>query len=377
MVNGLELMNTFKPSLTLSIVLGIFTYSLCSFATNPLPPDVKVIYDELLKSFVNFSSLKPKSYEIGDLDTHYLSIENLRDHNVVEWTYPAIFGPDETMGWRHMPNKIVKHLLRTQKKIIWNISYKYDSNGNRITPQSNLDSSRFLVFLGDSFVHGNGLGSRETLPFQTVKHLPNTKAYNLGIAAAGPHQHLARILSGVLKKQFDEKAGVFIYVLLSQHIQRANGFAIQRSIYPYQPVFDFEGDSFKSIGKFMDVEPVKTRLLGFLHKRLNLFRRLNFNYPKVDYSHILYTCRILSQMKKSLKKQFPSSSVFIYPHPLSPSPESLISCLKEKNVNLFLLDSISKTEKKMHELFPDHHPNAYHNRVYGKILAEKLRRVAW
>ena len=366
-----------KLPLPFLILFGALALSQHSFAKEFLPPDVKVIYDELSASSVDFSKLKPKSYEIGDLDTYYLSIETLRNHKVVEWTYPAIFWPDKTMGWRHMPNKTVKHLLRTQEKIIWNVSYHYDSNGNRFTPQGHPDNNKFLVFLGDSFVHGKGLRTRETLPFQTVKHLPTTKTYNLGIAAAGPHQHLARILSGALKEQIDEKKGGFIYVLLNQHIQRANGFAIQRSLYPYQPVFNFKGDSFRHIGSFMDVEPVKTRLLRFLHKRLNLFRRLNFNYPKVEDSHILYTCRILSQMKKSLVKQFPNAPFYIYPHPLSPSPENLISCLKDKNINLLSIDPISKIEKKKHELFPDHHPNAYHNDVYGKILAEKLRRLDW
>lgn len=337
--------------------------------------EIKELSQALVQENLNLSLVTEKPGDLNQPESYHLGKYELDGIEVVEWTYPMIFEPNKVMGWQHPAGKSVRHILRTRTKMIWDTLYTYDLHGNRITPHEQENTKKFIAFFGGSFVHGNGLTGHETLPAQTVKHLTGFKAYNLGISASGPHQHLARVQSHDFIKNIEEKRGHFIYVLLAQHIQRANGFAIQRSLNVNQPMFDFSKGRAVNIGSFWQNEPIKTWILRTLHKKLNLFRRLNRNYPTVKPSHLEYTCKILTEMEKSLADLYLDFNFSVYSHPLSPPPAELITCLTDQGIDVIQPVPISKEERPAHQFFLDHHPNAGHNAKYGKIIAKRIIEV--
>lgn len=92
----------------------------------------------------------------------------------------------------------VKHVLNG--RLVYDVVYTIDSNMLRKTEAGS--EGEGVVFLGDSFIFGEGIEDNETLP-QQFADLEGHKApvYNLGFSAYSPAQALAEMRAGLYDKQ--------------------------------------------------------------------------------------------------------------------------------------------------------------------------------
>lgn len=132
--------------------------------------------------------------------------------------------PHEILGYKNTPLYDGRAIYKVDDKIVYDVHYKHDEYGNRITPNNNLDSKKCLAIYGGSFAYGAAVDERETLESFLAKELPEYKLMNFGIGGAGANTALAR-----LEFQIDSKILIqceeliAIYEAIPHHIYRAYG----------------------------------------------------------------------------------------------------------------------------------------------------------
>jgi hypothetical protein len=111
---------------------------------------------------------------------------------------------------------------------VYRATYSIDSNAIRRT--SRLDdgdpSASCLFFFGDSFTFGEGLNDEDTLPWISQERAGATwRVFNFGFHGYGPHQMLAAIESGRVRKAAGVCPGRVVVVaqFSEQHVGRALG----------------------------------------------------------------------------------------------------------------------------------------------------------
>jgi hypothetical protein len=110
---------------------------------------------------------------------------------------------------------------------IYNARYSFDKS-KRVTPNSNPSSLNYTVFLGGSFVFGEGVNDNQTLPFYYNElSLEKHQILNYGLSGYGTHQ-VFNITKNQIIKDKDlaqaKKVDVF-YWFISPHILRSNGLS--------------------------------------------------------------------------------------------------------------------------------------------------------
>ena len=132
--------------------------------------------------------------------------------------------PHDILGYKNTPLYDGKAKFIVDNKIVYDISYKHDEYGNRITPNNNLNSKKCLAIYGGSFAYGSAVNNDETIEAFLAKELPEYRLLNFGIGATGAHTALARLefqIDAHILAQCEEF--IAIYEAIPHHIYRAYG----------------------------------------------------------------------------------------------------------------------------------------------------------
>ncbi len=155
---------------------------------------------------------------------------------------------DGDLGWSGAPGRyraVRTALLHT----IYDTTYTLGPNRLRVVPSSGAGSD--VVFLGDSYTFGEGVGDSETLP-DRFSAMTGLSAVNAGFSGYGP-QHALRILElGRLQKAGVAPPKLFVYLAILDHIPRAAGRALWAVRGPAYEVVDGRA---QYRGRAMDVWP--------------------------------------------------------------------------------------------------------------------------
>ncbi|WP_104718393.1 SGNH/GDSL hydrolase family protein [Helicobacter trogontum] len=213
--------------------------------------------------------------------------------------------PNEVTGYRAKPNIIATARMINQKddSVIYDISYDINEFGWRKTQSSNDNSRQCFLFFGDSFTIGEGLNNNESLPFYFGQQV-DMKIYNFGFHGYGPHQALALLLSGEVKRTIKDCDEVIaLYESLPRHISRANGFS-PWEIGTKAPRFKINGEKLEWLDtttnkKSKFARSIEHRLeQSYLYKFLQ--SRDTYKYDE-KYNNLYFA--IMLEMQKELKTQ--------------------------------------------------------------------------
>jgi hypothetical protein len=136
------------------------------------------------------------------------------NHMVVK-TYepPGWIIDDPELGYRPRPAEAARVEARYGDELVFRQTYTIDAWGGRATPGSR-DHGPTYLFIGDSFMFGEGLADAETLPAQFAARLPApAHVANLAALGYGPN-HLVRALeTGLYDRHAAGKvAAVFTWI---------------------------------------------------------------------------------------------------------------------------------------------------------------------
>jgi len=139
-----------------------------------------------------------------------------------------VSGPEQSLGYRYRTGlkPLRSHLVgQDSGRVIYDVLYSFDAQGNRVsTPSPAAEQTPAALFLGCSFMFGEGLNDQDTLPsqFAQISGLP---AINAGMHGYGSHQAYRLLDDETLYRQRTNQQPIrlVVYRVIGNHAIRASG----------------------------------------------------------------------------------------------------------------------------------------------------------
>ncbi len=131
---------------------------------------------------------------------------------------------DPLLGYRPRPGARAAIKWGRFGQSIYDAHYSIDQVGFRLTRSSAAKDADTTVFLGDSYVFGDGLNDGDTLPqqFSAAKGY-RQRVINAAFSGYGAQQVLRLIGSDRLGSQLGTGRRLFIYPVIEEHVRRIEG----------------------------------------------------------------------------------------------------------------------------------------------------------
>jgi hypothetical protein len=144
-----------------------------------------------------------------------------------EGTYTANhWVPDKELGFRltQGPRQVQSIKRSRSGELIYNTTYSINADGLREVAHNGNEPS--VLFFGDSFTFGEGVGDADNLPARFAQ-ISGYSVFNFGVHGYGAHQFL-RMLETARAEQMGvrKEHALVVFTLLPTHIDRAAGRAI-------------------------------------------------------------------------------------------------------------------------------------------------------
>ncbi len=130
---------------------------------------------------------------------------------------------DPSMGYRPRPGTTVDVVATYGDELVYRRTYTIDATGARLTPGSR-DSGPTYLFIGDSYMFGEGLADNETLPSRFATRLrAGAHVVNLGVLGHSPG-HLVRAMeTGVYDRYVAGKVAAVVTWISPLQLPRLTG----------------------------------------------------------------------------------------------------------------------------------------------------------
>ena len=190
-----------------------------------------------------------------------------------------------------------------------------DEHGLRSTrdPFAGQPGRSHLVTLGCSFAWGVGVDDEETFASRLAARLPGRHVYNFGIPGAGPNDLLAREELFDLFSTLAEPRGSALYLLIGEHVQRANGSmsVVGRWATGSADEEEVAPGEFRFRGSWQSAMPVRTWLYHFLVNR-EITRFFQLDWPPPDRAAATRTARMLGALRRTYRaKTLPENQLTV------------------------------------------------------------------
>ena len=138
---------------------------------------------------------------------------------VPQWWPP----PDPILGFRPKPDSEVIATATWGSELVYRQTYHFDAAAARVTPPAP-DATDTYLFIGDSFIFGQGLRDDETMPSQfTKQNTPAARSINLSVPGYGPNHLVRAFEAGLLDRYTDRKVKAVVTWIIPAHLQRVTG----------------------------------------------------------------------------------------------------------------------------------------------------------
>lgn len=148
------------------------------------------------------------------------------NQTVVKIYEPHIWTVDDpVVGYRPRPGTAVRVEARYGGDLVFRQTYTIDPSGERATPGSKI-SGRTYLFIGDSFIFGEGLSDADTLPAQFASRWPDGgHVVNLGVLGYAPNQLVRAIETGLYDRYVTGSVAAVVTWIQPVQLPRVTGDA--------------------------------------------------------------------------------------------------------------------------------------------------------
>lgn len=131
--------------------------------------------------------------------------------------------PDPILGFRPKPDTEVVATATFGPELIYRQTYRFDGTAARVTPAGPTGAGTYL-FLGDSFVFGQGLADDQSLAAQFAKASDyKVRTVNLGVPGYGPNHLVRAFEAGLLDRYADQSVKQVVSWIIPAHLARVTG----------------------------------------------------------------------------------------------------------------------------------------------------------
>jgi hypothetical protein len=294
---------------------------------------------------------------------------------------PTFYTPDPALGYGLAPSVTARHWTMEGKRVIYDVIYRTDEHGRRLTPMSHdTPVESFVLFFGDSNTFGQGLAQTETLPYYAAEQSTGYRAYNYGVPGYGPAQFLGLARQGRLGQEVAERDGYAVFFLIPAHVGRVVGSSQVSTRWGRHFAYYTVDDRGNVVthGDFAHGRPVTT-LAYFFWSKSNLPERFGVALP-VGYAADDYrlTARLLAESGAEVGRQLHLRGYFVILGPPSNDAElhvieELRDALVREHVDVLDYTRLFDRREARYRLSDlDRHHSALANRVMAARLVSDL-----
>ncbi|MGE0420988.1 MAG: hypothetical protein AB7O88_01920 [Reyranellaceae bacterium] len=286
---------------------------------------------------------------------------------------------DPALGWKLRASSVVRVIRSRGERKIYDATYTIDARGQRVTPDSNQEGETVL-FMGDSFMFGDGLPDSQTLPqhfaLQTGRRF---NVVNFGVPAYGPHQVLRQIEDGVIDRAIEGKGRVRAAVLyfLDEHLPRAAG-DMEEAWFRTAPQYERTPGGVRLLGSAAEVRSHRRRIEEIVSEAVDqsmvasLIRQGIRTYPELKLSEAL-----VMRIRDLVRERYGVDLIVIY---WSRDPSGFHEVLTSRmltgtGVHLLLGPSITRSAGLSSDdaiIADDGHPSGRANAALAAALAKLI-----
>jgi hypothetical protein len=156
----------------------------------------------------------------GIFTTRAASEGLVQTHEPAHWTID-----DPELGYAAKPNSKVTATATFAGKPIYRVTYTIDDTGARATPTAPAGAPTYL-FLGDSFVFGEGLDDDQSLASQFARESGfKVRSVNLAFSGYAPNHLVRSFETGRYDRYRDGKVAAIVTWIIPDHLRRVTGDA--------------------------------------------------------------------------------------------------------------------------------------------------------
>ena len=204
------------------------------------------------------------------------------NYGLVRTTVPRYWPPpDPILGFRPQPNSEVLNIATFGPETLYRRTYHFDADAARVTPQGPAGADTYL-FLGDSFIFGQGLPDDETLAAQVVKaNGLKVRAVNLGVPGNAPNHLVRAFEAGLLDRYTSQSVKAVVTWIIPAQLARVTGdgswlgssprYVLENgklrhtgSFNEYRLLHPIAGAKYLLGEQFAFIDAIKTEYLGYL-----------------------------------------------------------------------------------------------------------------
>lgn len=302
---------------------------------------------------------------------------------VVTLDPPAWSVADADLGYVPRPGTRIEASARFNDQLIYRATYTINADSTRATPQAPEGADTY-IFLGDSFMFGQGLNDDQTLAAQFAGD-NDFKVHTVLFAAPGyaPNQWVRALEIGKLDRFKSEKVKALVTWIIPAHLARVDG---DQPWLGSSPRYVLEDGKPVFTGSFTHHRLINpwAGLRHFADDQFPFVRAIGLR-QRQEAEGELFTALML-RLQALARERFGASLMVVYSWPdetsgphhddsevTQPMLVSVLAGLRQRGISLLSVDSQTKGYDVSRLLFPhDGHPKPFSNQL---IAAELKRRL--
>lgn len=282
------------------------------------------------------------------------------------------------LGWGFEFNSKRRHW---SYKNGFDASLSIDSYGRRVIPIKNLSKrSKFLIFIGGSYVMSDSVDDNETYAYHLANRFPSYHPYVYGGWWYAPTQHLRRFQNIPLQNEISQDEGIAILLFNSSHARGVIGdicFTVHDTNIN-APKYSVVNNRLEYQGTFNELNSLQTRIIKLLPRTfkasmmnycwgrlLNDEFGLYGSHETLDNEEMKLIIAVFKELEGVIKSSFDKSRLIVILHSYGfQFIKDLYQKAKIAGVDVYKLDGMALKEFE--------YPQIYHYSPEGEKLMSEL-----
>ena len=287
--------------------------------------------------------------------------------------------PDPVLGFRPRPNSEVVATATFGGVLLYRHTYHVDADAARVTPRAPAGADTYL-FLGDSFVFGQGLVDEQSLAAQFARlNEDKLHAVNLGVPGYGPNHLVRAFEAGLLDRYAGQRVKAVVTWIIPAHLARVTG---DGSWLGSSPRYQLENGVPRYTGSF-DAYRWTHPLAGLKHLLGEQFRFVDaIGKRQRQQEQIDLFVALMARLQTLARDKFGAPLIVVYSWPDEATQGGyadmerlvpVLGALRKLGIPLLSVDNLTSAINVSQLIIPhDGHPTAL---VYELIARDLKRRL--
>ena len=283
---------------------------------------------------------------------------------------------DASIGYRAAANVHMRIVERVDGEPDYDIGYETDAYGRRVVPFDASKARDAAVFLGCSFMLGEGVEAADTIPAVFARERPSYRPYLYALGGYGPSQALDQFRTRDIAGEIAEPIRLVVYYAIPAHVERTIG-TIEIATEWCGHCANYIGPTAATLvraGDFNRSRPLTTVVQSALHNS-NFLRAIRFTIPDPrSRASRERTATVLEAVRDEAAKAAPGARFVVLMHPgMEAATGPLRGMLEARGIEVLSLSGVYEgADPRYHVSRFNLHPSAAAHAVIGKLLAEHL-----